>query len=151
MYVCKFRIQPAGEFMPRAPTKSSSKPAYMPPIYLSISYHARVDRQTNPRRVATYVHFASSIPPPGEGRSNCKYADYGGGGLFWPFGGAGFFVSGGVVDVIGGEGGFRRCVEMFGHMNTDVQVCVCACVYVVGLLPRETIRQACQPFSTAHD
>ena len=67
------------------------------------------------------VRFASSVPPPAEGR-NYSYADYGGGGLFWPFGGAGFFVSGGVVDVIGGEGGFRRCVEMFGHMNTDVQV-----------------------------
>eukprot|EP00752_Nemacystus_decipiens_P002164 g2061.t1 len=68
--------------------------------------------------------FPESALPPQEGR-NFSYADYGGGGLFWPFGGAGFFLSRGVVDVVGGEGGFRRCIEMFGHMNTDVQVAAC--------------------------
>lgn len=68
------------------------------------------------------TRFATSVPPPDGGR-NYSYADYGGGGLFWPYGGSGFFVSGGFVDVIGGGGGFRRCAQMFGHMNTDVQVC----------------------------
>lgn len=81
-----------------------------------------------------FVRLSSSAHPPEDGR-NYSYADYGGGGLFWPFGGAGFFVSGGLVDVIGGRDGFRRCVEIFGHMNTDVQVCVCVGAYVRKALP----------------
>lgn len=48
--------------------------------------------------------------------------DYGVHGLFWPFGGAGFFISAGLaVDVVGPKG-WALCARMFVKMSTDVQV-----------------------------
>lgn len=56
--------------------------------------------------------------------------DYKPNGLFWAYGGSGFFISAGLaVDVVGAEG-WALCAQMFVRMNTDVQVnklsrCLC--------------------------
>lgn len=51
------------------------------------------------------------------------YDDYGPGGLFWPYGGSGTFVSAGlVIDAVGSAKGWGHCATVFGTMNTDVQV-----------------------------
>ena len=72
--------------------------------------------------------------------------EYGKGGLFWPYGGSGMFLSAGLLEAVhrgsgrgsdsdsnsggssggsgGAGGGWKRCTEMFGiGYDTDVQVC----------------------------
>ena len=52
-----------------------------------------------------------------------SYKDYGPGGLFWPYGGSGTFVSAGLaIDVVGSAKGWGHCARAFGHFNTDIQV-----------------------------
>ncbi|CAM9197757.1 unnamed protein product, partial [Scytosiphon promiscuus] len=61
-----------------------------------------------------------------EAATNYTYSDYGPGGLFWPYGGAGSFISVGLaVGVVGGAQGWTECSRLFSNMNTDVQVAAC--------------------------
>jgi len=58
------------------------------------------------------------IRPDGYG----DYRAYGPNGLFWPFGGSGFFMSAGMaVDVIGAMG-WKDCARRFSDSPTDMQV-----------------------------
>ena len=62
-----------------------------------------------------------------EANKTYRYEDYGPGGLFWPYGGSGTFISAGLaMDVVGGANGWDACAQVFGIMNTDVQVCMLA-------------------------
>lgn len=51
--------------------------------------------------------------------------EYGLNGLFWPYGGAGTFLSSGLVEKIG-ESGWNVCTEVFGEgYDTDIQLAMC--------------------------
>ncbi|CAN0228216.1 unnamed protein product [Ascophyllum nodosum] len=61
-----------------------------------------------------------------EANKTYRYEDYGPGGLFWPYGGSGTFISAGLaMDVVGGANGWDACAQFFGIMNTDVQFAQC--------------------------
>lgn len=51
--------------------------------------------------------------------------EYGLNGLFWPYGGAGTFLSSGLVEKIG-ISGWKVCTEVFGEgYDTDIQLAMC--------------------------
>lgn len=55
------------------------------------------------------------------------HSAYGKGGLFWPYGGAGVFLSAGLLEKVQGEdgAGWERCTEVFGvGYSTDIQVAI---------------------------
>lgn len=53
---------------------------------------------------------------------------YGKGGLFWPYGGAGTFLSAGLMEEVQGDDGtgWEQCTEVFGvGYSTDIQLAMC--------------------------
>lgn len=57
--------------------------------------------------------------------NNARVRWYGPGGLSWPYGGVGTFISVGLMEAVAmGQGveGWKRCTLEFGHGNTDCQV-----------------------------
>lgn len=73
--------------------------------------------------------------PATEGNYHNWHTAYGKGGLFWPYGGAGTFLSAGMLEKVQGDdgNGWERCTEIFGvGYSTDIQV-------MTLFWPRETI------------
>ena len=62
---------------------------------------------------------------PREGHARNWNTPYGKGGLFWPYGGTGTFLSAGLLEKVHSDGGsgWEHCTEVFGvGFVTDIQV-----------------------------